>query len=162
MTRDYRITDAVSISPDELTFRFSRSSGKGGQNVNKVSTRVEASFDVLGSPSLQEFERTLLLSRLRSRIDASGVLTVSSDTSRSQWQNRSEAVEKLCELLRRALIPDTPQGCHPPFASLQSQAPGRQGEAGGHESGSGVRPHRGTGGRSKDVLSMPHLMACHA
>ncbi len=109
MTRDYRITDSVSISPDELSFRFSRSSGKGGQNVNKVSTRVEVSFDVLGSPSLQEFERTLLLSRLRSRIDASGILTVSSDTSRSQWQNRSEAVEKLCELLRRALIPDTPR-----------------------------------------------------
>lgn len=77
--------------------------------MNKVSTRVEVSFDVLGSPSLQEFERTLLVSRLRSRIDASGVLTVSSESSRSQWQNRREAVEKLCDLLRRALVPDTPR-----------------------------------------------------
>jgi ribosome-associated protein len=109
MTRDLRIADSVSISPDELSFRFSRSSGKGGQNVNKVSTRVEVSFDVLGSPSLQEYERTLVLSRLRSRIDASGILTVSSDTSRSQWQNRREAVEKLCELLRGAVVPDTPR-----------------------------------------------------
>ncbi len=109
MTRDLRVADSVSISPDELSFRFSRSSGKGGQNVNKVSTRVEVSFDVLGSPSLQEYERTLVLSRLRSKIDASGILTVSSDTSRSQWQNRREAVGKLCELLSRALAPDTPR-----------------------------------------------------
>ena len=109
MTDDCRITDTVTIPPDEFSFRFSRSSGKGGQNVNKVSTRVAVSFDVLGSPSLQEFERTLLLSRLRSRIDSSGVLTVSSDSSRSQWQNRREAVEKLCDLLRRALVPDTPR-----------------------------------------------------
>jgi ribosome-associated protein len=109
MTGDCRITDRVTIPPEEFSFRFSRSSGKGGQNVNKVSTRVEVSFDVLGSPSLQEFERTLLLSRLRSRIDSSGVLTVSSDTSRSQWQNRKEAVERLCDLLRLALVPDIPR-----------------------------------------------------
>jgi len=109
MTGDHRITDTVSIPPEEFSFRFSRSSGKGGQNVNKVSTRVEVSFDVLGSPSLREFERTLVLSRLRSRIDASGIITVSSDSSRSQWQNRREAVEKLCGLLRRALVPDTPR-----------------------------------------------------
>jgi ribosome-associated protein len=105
----HRVTDTISISPEEFRLRFSRSSGKGGQNVNKVSTRVEVSFDVLGSPSLQEFERTLLLSRLRTRIDSSGVLTVSSDASRSQWQNRKEAIEKLCDLLRRALEPDTPR-----------------------------------------------------
>lgn len=109
MTRAFRITDTVSIPPEELTYRFSRSSGKGGQNVNKVSTRVEISFDVLGSPSLRESERTLLLSRLRTRIDASGRLTVSSDSSRSQWQNRQVAVEKLCDLLRLAMIPDTPR-----------------------------------------------------
>ena len=105
----HRVTDTISIPPEEFKLRFSRSSGKGGQNVNKVSTRVEVSFDVLGSPSLQEFERTLLLSRLRTRIDSSGVLTVSSDASRSQWQNRKEAIEKLCTLLRRALAPDTPR-----------------------------------------------------
>jgi ribosome-associated protein len=109
MTDNYRITDTISIPPEEFSFRFSRSSGKGGQNVNKVSTRVEVSFDVLGSPSLQEYERTLLLSRLRSRIDAAGILTVSSDTSRSQWQNRKEAVERLCDLLREGLVPDTPR-----------------------------------------------------
>ena len=109
MTVNHRITRKVSIPPEEFSLRFSRSSGKGGQNVNKVSTRVEVSFDVLGSPSLQEYERTLVLSRLRSRIDGSGVLTVSSDTSRSQWQNRREAVGKLCDLLRDALVPDTPR-----------------------------------------------------
>jgi ribosome-associated protein len=118
MTAPHRITDTVAIPPDEFVFRFSRSSGKGGQNVNKVSTRAEVSFDVLGSPSLRESERTLVLSRLRSRIDDRGVLTVASDASRSQWRNRTEALERLCGLLRRALVPETPRvPTHPSRAS---------------------------------------------
>jgi ribosome-associated protein len=99
------ITDALSIPRSELVFRFARSGGRGGQNVNKVETKVELLFDVEHSPSLSEAQRSTIRERLRARIDPEGLLRVVSQQSRSQWQNREIAELKLVELLKNALKP---------------------------------------------------------
>ncbi|MCR4403785.1 MAG: aminoacyl-tRNA hydrolase [Candidatus Acetothermia bacterium] len=100
-----RITDKVAIPLTELRFRFSRSGGPGGQNVNRVETRVELLFDVLHSPSLNDLEKAQVLDRLRGHIDKEGVLHLIARASRSQLQNRAEAVGRFGELLARALRP---------------------------------------------------------
>jgi ribosome-associated protein len=97
------ITPTLSIPSSELNFRFSRSGGPGGQNVNKVSSRVEVLFSVTDSPSLTEGQRHRLLTRLSGRLDSEGVLLIQVDDSRSQWQNRQIAVERLAGILRDAL-----------------------------------------------------------
>jgi len=97
------ITSSVQIPLSELRFRTSRSSGPGGQNVNKLETRVELVFDVAGSPSLSEDQKNILLTLLASRIDARGVLHISSQKSRSQWENKQLVIEKLASLLQGAL-----------------------------------------------------------
>lgn len=96
MTRDQRLMD-------EMTFRTSRSSGKGGQNVNKVETRVEALLNVTESAALTEAEKQLLAVRLRNRISKEGILAVDCQESRSQLRNRQLAVELLLRLINRAL-----------------------------------------------------------
>jgi ribosome-associated protein len=97
------VTPTLSIPSSELNFRFSRSGGPGGQNVNKVSSRVEVLFSVTDSPSLTEGQRHRLLTRLSGRLDSEGILLVQVDDSRSQWQNRQIAVERLAGILRDAL-----------------------------------------------------------
>ena len=97
------ITPELAIPEDELVFQASRSGGPGGQNVNKVETRVTLLFDVAGSPSLDETQRARLRERLARRISASGVLRVTSQKHRSQARNREEAVARFVELLRAAL-----------------------------------------------------------
>jgi ribosome-associated protein len=93
----------VIIARDELQFRFSRSAGPGGQNVNRTATRVELLFDVAHSPSLKDEQRELILQRLRNQIDKAGVLHVVAQSERSQWQNREQAVARLAAMLAVAL-----------------------------------------------------------
>ena len=93
----------VNIPPAEMRFRTSRSGGPGGQNVNKLETRVELMFDVTRSPSLSDDQKNLILTALASRIDAEGILHISSQKSRSQWENKQIVIEKLAVLLRSAL-----------------------------------------------------------
>jgi len=98
-----RITDTVSIPMSELQFRFARSSGPGGQHVNRTATQVELLFDVANSPSLEEVQRQRVLSKLKSRIDKEGILHLVSQETRSQLRNREEVVERFQELMRDAL-----------------------------------------------------------
>jgi ribosome-associated protein len=94
----------ASIPAEELSWRFSRSGGPGGQSVNTADSRVELSFDVRRSPSLPEPLRERLLSRLHGRL-VDGVLTVAASEYRSQHRNRVAARARLAEVLTRAGAP---------------------------------------------------------
>lgn len=98
-----RIDDRTVIPLSELQFRFSRSSGPGGQHVQKTSTRVELLFDVANSPSLTDEQRSLVLNRLSSYVDLAGVLHLFSQSARSQLRNREDVVERFQALMRQAL-----------------------------------------------------------
>jgi len=87
----------------EITYRTSRSSGSGGQHVNKVESRVEACLDIGRSQVLTPAQKQLILTRLKNRIDSRGGLTVSCATSRSQHQNRKLATDRLLQLIEQAL-----------------------------------------------------------
>jgi ribosome-associated protein len=100
---DIRITPELAIPADELRFRFSRSSGPGGQHVNRSETRVELLFDVANSPSLSEPQRTLLMQRLVHHMDTNGVIRIVSSTTRSQRENREAAIARFRALLAGAL-----------------------------------------------------------
>jgi ribosome-associated protein len=99
----------VSIPLEELSWRFSRASGPGGQNVNRTATRVEVIFDVDTSPSLSEMQKQLLHERLGVGLDRSGVLHVFAQSERSQLQNRADALLKFASLLRQALTERIPR-----------------------------------------------------
>jgi ribosome-associated protein len=102
-TRMIEITDQVSIPEEELRFTASLSSGPGGQNVNKVSSRITLWFDVVNSPSLSPEQKELILRRIGSRIGKDGVLRVISQKTRSQAANRELTVERFVELMQNAL-----------------------------------------------------------
>ena len=93
----------ISISEDELIFLASRSSGPGGQNVNKVSTRVTLFFDVASCESFSNVQKQRILARLSTRADKNGVIRVTSQKFRTQRANRRAAIERLGELLSEAL-----------------------------------------------------------
>lgn len=96
------------IPAAELQWRFSRSSGPGGQHVNTADSRVELSWNLTESRALTAAQRDRLVSKLGTKLVA-GVVTVSSDEQRSQLRNRETARQKLSELLDRALAPDAPK-----------------------------------------------------
>lgn len=87
----------------ELSFRTSRSSGAGGQHVNKVSSRVELRFDVAGSSWLTDAQKSRIQEKLATRITGQGELIVISEKSRSQHQNKEDCIERFQELLNQAL-----------------------------------------------------------
>jgi ribosome-associated protein len=99
----YRITSSCAIPASELFFTYSRSSGKGGQHVNKVNTKVSLIFDLEDSPSLSEEQKTLLKYRLTNRLNKQGILRLDGDRQRSQRGNQEEVIQRFILLMRDAL-----------------------------------------------------------
>ena len=97
-----RITRNIAIDESEIQEEFIRSSGPGGQNVNKVATVVQLRFDVANSPSLPDDVRQRLISLAHSRITEDGVLIINAQRFRTQRRNRQDAIERLGELVRKA------------------------------------------------------------
>lgn len=103
------IDENLAIPDEEVSFTTSRSGGPGGQNVNKLETRVTLRFDLAGSPSLTEEQKARLRERLATRITRDGVLQVTSQKHRSQGANREAAVERFAELLGENLREEPPR-----------------------------------------------------
>jgi ribosome-associated protein len=102
-----KVNARLEIPEGELRWRFSRSSGPGGQSVNTADSRVELSFDVAGSPTIGPTYRQRALERLSGRL-ADGVVTVAAETERSQLRNRELARRRLADLLAAAVAPPPP------------------------------------------------------
>ncbi|MBG6192141.1 ribosome-associated protein [Arthrobacter sp. CAN_A212] len=99
---DLEVSPGLTIPERELNWRFSRSSGPGGQHVNTSDTRVELSWNVAGSTAISDEQRELLLTRLGDRIVA-GSVTIAASEHRSQLRNRETALRKLAGLVSRGL-----------------------------------------------------------
>jgi ribosome-associated protein len=99
-----RITDQIAIDEREIEEQFVRSSGPGGQNVNKLETAVQLRFDVRHSPSLPEGVRLRLERLAGRRLTKDGVLVIIAQTHRTQERNRADAMDRLVELIQKAAI----------------------------------------------------------
>ncbi len=99
-----RITDSIAINEREIQEDFVRSSGPGGQNVNKVATAVQLRFRVVDSPSLPPDVRARLMTRAGNRMTDEGVLIIDARRFRTQERNRRDAMERLAALIRKAAI----------------------------------------------------------
>ncbi|MDQ1288906.1 MAG: ribosome-associated protein [Actinomycetota bacterium] len=107
MDGDLRVTARVSIPARELSWRFSRSSGPGGQGVNTTDSRVELCWDLASSPALDEVMKDRARQRLGGRL-VDGVVTVVASEYRSQLRNRDAAITRLAALVRDAVAPPAP------------------------------------------------------
>lgn len=105
MTEGLPIRGSLVIPESDLHWRFSRSSGPGGQSVNTTDSRVELVVDLARTSGLPDTLRSRALARLADRLDADGCLVVAASEHRSQWQNRRAARIRMADLLREAIAP---------------------------------------------------------
>lgn len=103
------ITPTLHIDERELEFEYIRSSGPGGQNVNKVATAVQLRFDVVNSPSLASNIKGRLIQLAGKRVNSDGVLLIEAKRFRTQEQNREDAVRRFIDLLERSAIKPKPR-----------------------------------------------------
>lgn len=112
------VTPEIILNEDELVWEFVRSSGPGGQKVNKVSTAVQLRFDVNRSPSIPEGIKERILEIGGKRVTADGILIINARRYRSQAKNRQDALERLIELFLKAVeIPQPRKATKPSQAS---------------------------------------------
>jgi ribosome-associated protein len=121
------IGTAIRIPDEELVERFVRSSGPGGQNVNKVASAVELRFDAAASPSLPEPVKARLLARRDRRITDEGVVVISAQRFRTQERNREDARERLAALIEAAThVPKARVATRPTRASKERRLAGKR------------------------------------
>ena len=116
-----RVTDHISIDEREIEESFVRSSGPGGQNVNKLATAVQLRFDARGSPSLPAEVRARLEKLAGARMTREGVLVIAAQRHRTQARNRQDALERLVDLVRRAAIEPRPRRPTRPTAAARER-----------------------------------------
>ena len=123
----HRVTDAISIDDSELSETFVRSSGPGGQNVNKVSSAVQLRFDVRHSPSLPNDVAVRLMRLAGKRLTKEGVIVIIAQQHRTQERNRADARERLFDLIRQAAVKPVPRrATKPPRAEKRKRLEGKQ------------------------------------
>ena len=105
----HRVTDTIAIAEAELSESFVRSSGPGGQNVNKVSSAVQLRFDVRRSPSLPNDVAVRLMRLAGNRLTKDGVIVIIAQRHRAQERNRADARERLFDLIRQAAVRPIPR-----------------------------------------------------
>jgi ribosome-associated protein len=116
-----RITPSISIGERELEEQFIRSSGPGGQNVNKLASAVQLRFDVRRSPSLPDDVRTRLERLAGRRLTRDGVLVINAQRHRTQERNRDDARHRLVDLIRRAAVAPVPRRATKPTTGARER-----------------------------------------
>lgn len=109
MAEDVTINNQLTIPDAELEITASRSSGPGGQHVNKTDTRIQIRWNMEESGQVSDYQRRLLRKNLSTRITEAGDILVSCDSHRSQRRNKEEALQRLAAMVREALIPPKPR-----------------------------------------------------
>ena len=134
------ITATLSLDPSEIEIVFIRSSGPGGQNVNKVATAAQLHFDLRRSPSLPDGIKARAARAAGSRLTTEGVIVITADRFRTQALNRDDAIGRLIALLRGAVVPPKPRrATRPTLASKERRLEGKK-QRGGVKSLRQTRP----------------------
>jgi ribosome-associated protein len=136
------ITPSLCIDDRELQFDFIRASGPGGQNVNKVSTSVQLRFDVRNTPALNQDTKDRLMKLAGSRMTEGGILILEAKRHRTQEANRLDAIDRLTDLIRKALEKPKPRRPTRPTHASQERRLAAKRKRSGIKRNRQTQPHR--------------------